>query len=160
MAQIHVFGRVMHDLVPKESQSKQPYVCFDLMERSGNNPPDFYQVWARGDQVARLTRLKVKKGSMIWLTGSQKLVDVRQKDGATVKKLKVWLTDFGFLPERRASQVSAGTGRVGADVFGRGGGCSGLSVRQPCGLVDRSARELSVGFGGGTGLRCIIVCSP
>ena len=98
MAQIHVFGRVMHDLVPKESQSKQPYVCFDLMERSGNNPPDFYQVWARGDQVARFVRLKIKKGSMIWLTGSQKLVDVRQKDGTTVKKLKIWLTDFGFLP--------------------------------------------------------------
>ena len=98
MAQIHVFGRVMHDLVPKESQSKQPYVCFDLMERSGNNPPDFYQVWARGDQVAQLVRLKIKKGSMIWLTGSQKLVDVRQKDGTTVKKLKIWLTDFGFLP--------------------------------------------------------------
>lgn len=35
---------------------------------------------------------------MIWLTGSQKLVDVRQKDGSIVKKLKVWLTDFGYLP--------------------------------------------------------------
>ena len=34
MAQIHVFGRVMHDLVPKEGQTKQPYVCFDLMERN------------------------------------------------------------------------------------------------------------------------------
>ena len=43
-------------------------------------------------------KLKVRKGSMIWLTGSQKLVDVRQKDGSTVKKLKVWLTDFGYLP--------------------------------------------------------------
>lgn len=74
MAQIYVFGRVMHELTPKESQSKQPYVCFDLMERSGGEHPNFYQVWARGDQ------------------------DVRQKDGATVKKLKVWLTDFGFLP--------------------------------------------------------------
>ena len=27
MAQIYVFGRVMHELTPKESQSKQPYVC-------------------------------------------------------------------------------------------------------------------------------------
>lgn len=89
MAQINVFGRVMQDLNPRESQSKQPYVCFDLMERFGNNPPEFYQVWARGDTVARLTRLKVRKGSMIWLTGSQKLVDVRLKDGTTVKKLKV-----------------------------------------------------------------------
>ena len=34
MAQIFVFGRVMNDLVPKESQSKQSYVCFDLMELS------------------------------------------------------------------------------------------------------------------------------
>ena len=44
MAQIVVFGRVMHELVPKEGQSKQQYVCFDLMERSGNNPPDYYQI--------------------------------------------------------------------------------------------------------------------
>ena len=106
MAQIVVFGRVMHELVPKEGQSKQQYVCFDLMERSGNTPPDYYQVWARGDQVARLTRLKVKKGSMIWLTGSQKLVDVRQKDGTTVKKLKIWLTDFGFLPGQSSKAKS------------------------------------------------------
>ena len=59
MAQIVVFGRVMHELVPKEGQSKQQYVCFDLMERSGNTPPDYYQVWARGDDVTRLMRLKV-----------------------------------------------------------------------------------------------------
>ena len=39
MAQIYVFGRVMHELTPKESQSKQPYVCFDLMERSGGEHP-------------------------------------------------------------------------------------------------------------------------
>ena len=106
MAQIVVFGRVMHELVPKEGQSKQQYVCFDLMERSGNNPPDYYQVWARGDDVTRLMRLKVKKGSMIWLTGSQKLVDVRQKDGTTVKKLKIWLTDFGFLPGQSSKAKS------------------------------------------------------
>ena len=45
MAQIFVFGRVMNDLVPKESQSKQSYVCFDLMERT-KNWTQFYQVWA------------------------------------------------------------------------------------------------------------------
>ena len=106
MAQIVVFGRVMHELVPKEGQSKQQYVCFDLMERSGSTPPDYYQIWARGEDVTRLMRLKVKKGSMIWLTGSQKLVDVRQKDGTTVKKLKIWLTDFGFLPGQSSKAKS------------------------------------------------------
>ena len=76
MAQIFVFGRVMNDLVPKESQSKQSYVCFDLMERT-KNWTQFYQVWAWDADVTRLMQFKVKKGSMIWLAGSQRLVDVR-----------------------------------------------------------------------------------
>lgn len=114
MAQIYVLGRVMQDLTPQESHSKQLYVCFDLMERSGNNPPEFYQVWARGEDVARLTRLKVKKGSMIWLAGSQKLVDVRLKDGSTVKKLKIWLNDFGFLPGQ-VSQAEPERAQHGSD---------------------------------------------
>ena len=80
MAQIFVFGRVMNDLVPKESQSKQSYVCFDLMERT-KNWTQFYQVWAWDADVTRLMQFKVKKGSMIWLAGSQRLVDVRMKDG-------------------------------------------------------------------------------
>ena len=66
MAQIFVFGRVMNDLVPKESQSKQSYVCFDLMERT-KNWTQFYQVWAWDADVTRLMQFKVKKGSMIWL---------------------------------------------------------------------------------------------
>lgn len=53
MAQIFVFGRVMNDLVPKESQSKQSYVCFDLMERT-KNWTQFYQVWAWDADVTRL----------------------------------------------------------------------------------------------------------
>lgn len=90
MAQIFVFGRVMNDLVPKESQSKQSYVCFDLMERT-KNWTQFYQVWAWDADVTRLMQFKVKKGSVIWLAGSQRLVDVRMKDGKLEKKLKVSL---------------------------------------------------------------------
>ena len=33
-------------------------------------------------------QFKVKKGSMIWLAGSRRLVDVRMKDGKLEKKLK------------------------------------------------------------------------
>ena len=102
MAQIFVFGRVMNDLVPKESQSKQSYVCFDLMERA-KNWTQFYQVWAWDADVTRLMQFKVKKSSMIWLAGSQRLVDVRMKDGKLEKKLKVSLNDFGFLPKQPAA---------------------------------------------------------
>ena len=48
-------------------------------------------------------QFKVKKGSMIWLAGSQRLVDVRMKDGKLEKKLKVSLNDFGFLPKQPAA---------------------------------------------------------
>ena len=102
MAQIFVFGRVMNDLVPKESQSKHSYVCFDLIERT-KNWTQFYQVWAWDADVTRLMQFKVKKGSMIWLAGSQRLVDVRMKDGKLEKKLKVSLNDFGFLPKQPAA---------------------------------------------------------
>lgn len=40
---------------------------------------------------------------MIWLAGSQRLVDVRMKDGKLEKKLKVSLNDFGFLPKQPAA---------------------------------------------------------
>ena len=106
MAQIVVFGRVMHELVPKEGQSKQLYVCFDLMERSGNTPPDYYQVMARGDDVPRLMPPKAKQGSLVWRRGSQRLADGRKQNGTTVKKLKIWLTDFGFLPGQSSKAKS------------------------------------------------------
>lgn len=78
------------------------YVCFDLMERT-KNWTQFYQVWAWDADVTRLMQFKVKKGSMIWLAGSQRLVDVRMKDGKLEKKLKVSLNDFGFLPKQPAA---------------------------------------------------------
>ena len=103
MAQIFVFGRVMNDLVPKESQSKQSYVCFDLMERT-KNWTQFYQVWAWDADVTRLMQFKVKKGSMIWLAGSQRLVDVRMKDGKLEKKLKVTLVSSPNSPPQRTDR--------------------------------------------------------
>jgi len=49
-------------------------------------------------------QFKVKKGSMIWLAGSQRLVDVRMKDGKLEKKLKVSLNDFGSSQTARHSE--------------------------------------------------------
>ena len=80
MAQIFVFGRVMNDLVPKESQSKQSYVCFDLMERT-KNWTQFYQVWA-WDADARGTvssfQNELKLGAVPLFLFSNKF---RKKDG-------------------------------------------------------------------------------
>lgn len=103
MAQIFVLGCVEDDLVPKTgSQSGSAYVCFRLTEQVGKGRTQSYQVWAWNEDVSRLLRLGVKKGTLLWLTGTQELVDCTAKQG-TVKTmlLKVYLTNFGFVPGRR-----------------------------------------------------------
>ncbi len=77
-------------------------MCFRLTEQAGKGRTQAYQVWAWNEDVSRLLRLGVKKGTLLWLTGTQELVDCTAKQG-TVKTmlLKVYLTNFGFVPGRR-----------------------------------------------------------
>lgn len=98
MAQVFVFGRVEDDLKLKTSQRDTAYVCFRLRERLSNGLTQQYQVWAWGEDALRLDG-RVKRGSMIWLSGSLWLVDCTTNRGQTpTKVLKVALADWGFLP--------------------------------------------------------------
>ncbi len=91
MAQIYVFGHVENDLVPQTSQKGSTYVCFYLKERTGKGRFQSYQVWAWEEDVFRLLNGKVHKGSFIWLTGTQELVDCTADQGKTkTKRLKVY----------------------------------------------------------------------
>ena len=120
MAQIFVFGCVTADLQLKQSQKQTPYVCFDLAEHIGYGNGQrtvYYQVWAWGEDALRLIRLKIKKGSMIWLTGSQELVDCTSQNGdVKTKRLKVFLDNCGFLPswQPKPPDVSLPDGQVTA----------------------------------------------
>lgn len=105
MAQIFVLGRVEDDLSVKTSQSGSAYVCFRLTEQTGKGRTQSYQVWAWNEDVTRLNKLGVKKGKMIWLTGTQELVDCTTDQGkAKTKLLKVYLTNFGFAPGSYSSE--------------------------------------------------------
>ncbi|MCM1526231.1 MAG: single-stranded DNA-binding protein [Bacteroides sp.] len=98
MAQIFILGRVEDDLTVKTSQSKSAYVCFRLTEQVGKGRTQSYQVWAWNEDVSRLDRLGVKKGAMLWLTGTMELVDCTTGRGkAKAILLKVYLTNFGFV---------------------------------------------------------------
>ena len=103
MAQVFVFGYVTADLQLKQSQKQTPYVCFDLAEHIGfgnGQRTIYYQVWTWGEDALRLIRLKIKKGSMIWISGSQELVDCTSQNGdVKTKRLKVYLDNCGFLPD-------------------------------------------------------------
>ena len=110
MAQIYVFGRVEEDLVVKTSQKNSPYVCFTFKEQTGKGRTQSYQIWAWNENVSRLTTLGVKKGSLLWLTGTMQLVDCTEEQGKVrTKVMKVFLANWGYLPTKQSAfnQVDA-----------------------------------------------------
>ena len=117
MAQIYVFGYVGGDLVVKQSQKNSSYVCFSFIEQIGKSRTQSYQVWAWNENVSRLTTLGVKKGSLLWLTGTLQLVDCTEDQGKVkTKVMKIFLTNWGYLPTKRSisSQMDAenNTGQI------------------------------------------------
>ena len=111
MAQIYVFGRVEEDLVVKKSQKGSSYVCFSFKEQLGKGRTQSYQVWAWNEDVSRLERLGVKKGSLLWITGTMQLVDCTEERGKVrTKVLKVFLTNWGYLPGKHPGQYPADAG--------------------------------------------------
>ena len=111
MAQIQIIGYVDTDLQLKQSQKETAYVCFQLKEHLGKGRLQTYQVWAWGNLAARMERLGVKEGSLIWLTGSLELVDCTVKQGKEkTKLLKVYSSDFGFIPRHKTERQDADKG--------------------------------------------------
>ena len=102
MAQTYVIGRVTADLEMKTSINQHPYVRFDIAEHIGGKEhgrTQYLQICAMGDDAERLVRARVRKGSLIWISGSLELEVYTRRDGtATDKRLKVLLDNWGFVP--------------------------------------------------------------
>lgn len=102
MAQIHVIGRITADLELKYGQSKKPYVRFNLAENIGSKDRawvQYYQVWAWNEDALRLVNSKVKKGSLVCISGSLELEVYAKQDGfPTDKRMKVLLNNWDFIP--------------------------------------------------------------
>ena len=102
MAQAYVIGRVTADFELKLSIHKHPYVRFDIAETigsKGHERTQYLQVCAMGGDAERLVRARVKKGSLIWVSGSLELeIFTRRDDITTDKRLKVLLDNWGFVP--------------------------------------------------------------
>ena len=103
MAQLYVIGRVTADFELKTSFKKQtPYVRFGLAEQIGYgeySKTQYLQVWAWGEDAKHLAKAKVKKGSLIWISGALELEEYIIQDGSkTDKRLKVILDRWGYIP--------------------------------------------------------------
>ena len=95
-------GRVMSDLELKTSVNQNSYVRFDLAESirvGGTTRTQYLQVWAWGENAKHLIKSKVKKGSLIWVSGTLILEEYKKQDGITTdKRLKVILDNWGYIP--------------------------------------------------------------
>lgn len=102
MAQVYVIGRVTADLELKTSLNDHPYVRFDIAENIGSKDrirTQYFQICAMGGDAERIVHARVKKGSLIWVSGSLELEVFTKKDGITTdKRLKVLLDNWGFVP--------------------------------------------------------------
>ena len=102
MAKLMCIGRVTADLELRESARKEPYVRFSLAENLGYGETartQYFQVWAWGHLAKNLVKRKVRKGSLIWVSGSLELEEYARQDGVTRdKRLKLKLNEWGFVP--------------------------------------------------------------
>ena len=126
MAQTYVIGRVTADLERKISINQHPYVRFDIAENiggRGHNRTQYFQICAMGGDADRLIRARVKKGSLIWGSGSLELEIFTGKDGSTTdKRLKILLDNWGFVPvankdvlEQPPSTLTAASAEIDGD---------------------------------------------
>ena len=126
MAQTYVIGRVTADLERKISINQHPYVRFDIAENiggRGHNRTQYFQICAMGGDADRLIRARVKKGSLIWVSGSLELEIFTGKDGSTTdKRLKILLDNWGFVPvankdvlEQPPSKLTAASAKIDGD---------------------------------------------
>ena len=101
MSQVFTIGRVTADLELKTSPKKNHYVLFSIAENIGygqNARTQYLQVWANGDFAKSLIKAKVKKGSLIWVSGSIELEEFMNRDGRTSdKRLKITLDNWGYV---------------------------------------------------------------
>lgn len=73
MAQLYTIGWAASEPKHGTSANQNPYTMFSLGERIGYGQrarTQYYQVWARGDVMRRLQKAGIKKGSLLWVSGS------------------------------------------------------------------------------------------
>lgn len=107
MAQINVIGYVAQDIILKHSQEGTAYVHFYMKEYIGKSRYQAYQVWAWDNVASMLQRLRIRKGSLIWVSGSLELVDHTAKGGLQTKMLKIYCSDFSIVRCTPAANLPA-----------------------------------------------------
>ena len=107
MAQINVIGYVTQDIILKQSRGGNAYAHFILKEYMSKNRYQTYQVWIWENTLPKLKRFQIKKGSLIWITGSLELVDYNATNRQEkIQILRINCNDLGVIRVNLAENVA------------------------------------------------------
>lgn len=107
MAQINVIGYVTQDIILKQSRGGNAYAHFILKEYISKNRYQTYQVWIWENTLPKLKRFQIKKGSLIWITGSLELVDYNATNRQEkIQILRINCNDLGVIRVNLAENVA------------------------------------------------------
>ena len=107
MAQINVIGYVTQDIILKQSRGGNAYAHFILKEYISKNRYQTYQVWIWENTLPKLKRFKIKKGSLIWITGSLEFVDYNATNRQEkIQILRINCNDLGVIRVNLAENVA------------------------------------------------------
>jgi len=93
-------GRVTKDLEVKKSAAGNAYLCFYLAVNKGygeNEHPVFLQCWVYGEDVSRMVKAKVAKGSSLHIIGDLDITKVKKDDGTEVTFPKVRVLSWSYV---------------------------------------------------------------
>lgn len=104
-AQITLVGRVTHDVELKTSpRTGVPYMRLNVAVNEGygeHQHTSYYQCWLDNEEALRADKAKVRKGSLLFISGAVSIVDVQRQDGAMTKVAKVSRARWDYLPISR-----------------------------------------------------------
>ena len=107
MAQINVIGYVTQDIILKQSRGGNAYAHFILKEYISKNRYQTYQVWIWENTLPKLKRFQIKKGSLIWITGSLEFVDYNATNRQEkIQILRINCNDLGVIRVNLAENVA------------------------------------------------------
>jgi len=121
MLNVTGIGRVTADLEPKKSEKGTEYIRFNFAVNKGygdNQKTVFVKCILYGEQqVQRMVKAGVQKGSLISINGDLDLEEYEKKDKTKDKSLKVTVYDWNYVPSSgKPKDEAAASETNGADV--------------------------------------------
>ena len=112
MMTITLIGRSTQDVTMQTSANGNEYVRFSVAVNEGsrdNQVATFLNISAFNGVAQRIAKGKVKKGSLLSLTGRFSQGEYTNRDGIKVKTLDVILHDWTYVPFNTPKDAATGT---------------------------------------------------